>query len=266
MADDNLAHALRGIHHLLETCAAEPSHFPPTMLYNEGWLLRLVLDWLAEHEVQGHPLRFAPGASWYSEALLPSAFIARHQGDRLAEAWTHADGVVGHFEIGSKAKSDLSIRPDATQFLVLEAKMFSGLSRGVTRAPAFDQAARTVACIAQALRRAGRQPAALQRLGFYVLAPQAQIELGLFTAAMSASSIEEKVAQRVQAYEGALDSWFDDWFLPTLERIDLATIGWEKLIAATGEYDADAGQAVSRFYELCRQFNQPAARGAAPHA
>lgn len=255
MEADDLAAALRTVHRLLETCAAEPSHFPPTMLYNEGWLLRLVLDWFAEYELPGHPLHFAPGARWYSEARLPSAFIARHRGDRLAEAWTHADGIVGHFEIGSKAKSDLSIRPDATQFVVLEAKMFSGLSRGVTRAPGFDQAARTVACMAEALSRAGRQPASLQRPGFYVLAPESQIGSGMFDAAINVGSIQAKVAQRVGAYEGALDSWFVDWFRATLDQIDLATISWEALIATIGEMDASAGKAMGSFYELCLRYN-----------
>ena len=32
---------------------------------------------------------------WYSEALLPSAFLARVREDKLAEFWTHADGVIG---------------------------------------------------------------------------------------------------------------------------------------------------------------------------
>jgi hypothetical protein len=266
MKDESLAGALRTIHNLLESSVSDSSHFPPTILYNEGWLLRLVLDWFAEQAAPRHPLQFAPGASWYSEARLPPAFAMRYRGDPLAESWTHADGVVGHFEIGSKAKSDLSIRPDATQFLVLEAKLFSRLSRGVTRAPGFDQAARNVACIAEALRRAGRQPGALQRLGFYVVAPQAQIELGLFAAAMSGASIEAKVAQRVQAYEGTLDGWFNDWFLPTMERIDVGAISWEALITAIAQWNPRGGEALNRFYELCLLYNQAAGRSALPHS
>jgi hypothetical protein len=266
MSDGNLTTALHSIHRLLEACATDSPHFPPTLLYNEGWLLRLVLDWLAEHAGAGPPLQFAPGARWYSESRLPSPFLMRYRGDPLAESWTHADGVVGHFEIGSQAKSDLSIRPDATQFLVLEAKLLSRLSGGVTKAPGFDQAARNVACMAEALRRAGRQPAALERLGFYVLAPQGQIEFGLFAAAMRAGSIEEKVAQRVQAYDGDLDAWFNDWFLPTLERIDLVALSWEALIATIAQWNPRGGEALNRFYELCLQYNQPAGRRALPRS
>jgi hypothetical protein len=130
--------------------------FPPTLLYNEGWFLRLVLDWFSRHDVQGHPLSFGAGARWFSEALLPSAFLARHRGDRLAESWTHADGVVGHFLIGEGGKALLRLAPEAGQLLVLEAKLFRGLSPGVTKARYYDQAARTVACMAEVLRRAER--------------------------------------------------------------------------------------------------------------
>jgi hypothetical protein len=29
--------------------------------------------------------------------MVPSAFRASERGDKLAESWTHADGVIGHF-------------------------------------------------------------------------------------------------------------------------------------------------------------------------
>ena len=34
---------------LLQLSAREDRHFPATDLYNEGWLLRLVLDWFSGH-------------------------------------------------------------------------------------------------------------------------------------------------------------------------------------------------------------------------
>lgn len=71
---------------------------PPTHLYNEGWMLRLVLDWLDRHRDLEHPLALHEGARWYSEALLPSRFLRDEHGDPLAESHTHADGLIGHFE------------------------------------------------------------------------------------------------------------------------------------------------------------------------
>ena len=82
-------------------------------------------------------------------------FKARFRGDPLSEARTNADGVIGHIRIGDKAKADLELIEDAKQFTVIEAKVGSHLSSGVTHAEYFDQAARTVACMAEAIKRRG---------------------------------------------------------------------------------------------------------------
>lgn len=152
---------------------------PPTELYNEGWLLRLVLDWLDRQREIEHPLSFMPGARWYSEALLPSRFLPRTRGDRLAESFTHADGLIGHFDVDSGQRGDARLRADVQQFIVTEAKLGSKLSRGTKNAPDFDQAARNVACIAHMLSVIGVAPLKVRRLGFFVVAPLAQIESGV---------------------------------------------------------------------------------------
>ena len=76
---------------LLGRCNGPEKNFPPTDLYNEGWMLRLVLDWFSSNPGIDHDLAFSPTDKWYSEALLPSAFLARVRGDELAESWTHAN-------------------------------------------------------------------------------------------------------------------------------------------------------------------------------
>ena len=139
----------------LLSMAEQPERFfPATDLYNEGWMLRLVIDWFSRNSQVDCDIRFLEGSRWYSEALLPSQFLARHRGDKLAESWTHADGAIGHFDIGKSADGDLTLKEGATQLVVTEAKMFSKLSSGVTNASYFDQAARNVACIAEICNRA----------------------------------------------------------------------------------------------------------------
>src|SRR5436305_14280637 len=75
---------------MLEACEAGRPTFPPTVLFNENWLLRIVLDWFAGHGGDRYPMSPLPGARWFSEAWLPSAFLPRYRGDRLAESRTHA--------------------------------------------------------------------------------------------------------------------------------------------------------------------------------
>lgn len=240
---------------MLESCVTESPLFPPTLLYNEGWLLRLVLDWFSTHRDVSHPLAFSENAQWFSEALLPSAFLARHRGDSLAESWTHADGVIGHFLIGDKNKAGLSLLPQATHFVVLEAKMFSGLSSKVTNIRYFDQAARNVACIAELFHRANVLPQTANRIGFYVLAPFAQIKSGIFDKVLDRDSIQRKVNRRVQEYTGSKDQWYSEWFLPTFQKTEIATISWEELIETVNEKDAKSSTVIKTFYERCLDFN-----------
>lgn len=47
------------------------SNIPPTLLYNEGWMLRLVKHWFRNHPNANHKLAFSEDCSWYSEASLP---------------------------------------------------------------------------------------------------------------------------------------------------------------------------------------------------
>lgn len=120
---------------LLKRCDSDETVFPPTDLYNEGWLLRVILDWFSKQAPTDHELSFSDGCTWFSEALLPPQFLARYRGDKLAESWTHADGIIGHIIIGRDRKTDTTIDSDASHLVVTEAKMFSKLSGGVKMRP-----------------------------------------------------------------------------------------------------------------------------------
>lgn len=244
------------IQKLLESCTTETPSFPPTIIYNEGWLLRLVLDWFFTHNVPNHPLEFHANAKWFSEALLPSPFLARFRGDPLAESWTHADGVIGRFTIGKDRKTDLSLLEDANQLVILEAKMFSGLSSGVSNAKYYDQAARNVACVAEVFHRAKASPRSLSNIGFNVLAPLSQIEKGVFTNEINRESIKNKVDQRVKYYSGTKDQWYSDWFLPTFQQIEIMEISWEEIIETIREQEPETANSLEFFYKLCIEFNE----------
>ncbi len=242
---------------MLEACEVGQPAFPPTVLFNENWLLRIVIDWFAEHGGDLHPLSPMTGARWFSEAWLPSAFLPRHRGDRLAESRTHADGVIGHFTIGDPGTAGLSLLPDARQLAVLEGKLFNRLSPGVTNAPFYDQAARSVACMAEVLRRAGRVPEFLDDLSFHVVAPRARIEDGIFAWDMTREAIRGKVHRRAEEYEGGRDEWVRDWFEPTLRRVEIRCLAWEDIVETIAFRDPEAGQVIDSFYGKCLRFNRP---------
>ena len=41
---------------MLEACEAGTAAFPPTELFNEDWLLRIILDWFSRHRGDRYPI------------------------------------------------------------------------------------------------------------------------------------------------------------------------------------------------------------------
>lgn len=240
---------------LLSAYDPESPNFRPTEIYNESWLVKLIMSQASLIPADDHPLSFFPGSSWYSEALLPTVFKARTQGDPLSESRTNADGVIGHFRIGHKAKADFELLENPGQFTVVEAKVGAPLSSGVIHAKYFDQAARNVACMAECLALANLNPASLERLGFIVLAPAKAIDEGTFAEKMTKTSIQSKTEQRVTAYQGDLDRWFQEKFLPTLERVQLHSLSWEDSIDWIRAHNPQAAAQLDDFYQLCLKYS-----------
>jgi hypothetical protein len=193
---------------LINSFDPENPYFRPTEIFNESWLIKLVLHQASTINSQDSLISFQPNSTWFSESLLPTAFKVRYRGDKLSESRTNADGVIGQISIGEKHKADLELIHKTTQFSVVEAKIGSPLSAGVSNAKYFDQAARNVACMAEVLNQAGINPLSLERLSFIVIAPQYSIDKGTFAEELERKSIRLKVKKRVAAYKGDLDNWF----------------------------------------------------------
>ncbi len=236
---------------LMAGVSGEGCRFPATEVFNEGWMLRLTLDWMERSRAAGLPLSLEPGFTWFSEARLPSAFLPRRRGDPQGEGWTHADAVLGHVEIGREGKAGVSLRPGAEVLVVVEAKMFSPLSKGIAHAPDYDQAARTVACMAELCARAGREPGEMKRLAFIVIAPESQIEAGVFREVIDRKSIARKVQNRVDGFGVEKKEWFRDWFIPTLEKIEIYGIAWEAMVSKIEDREETFGREFGAFYGEC---------------
>lgn len=254
--------ALESIVRLLRRAHREDRPFPATLLFEEGWMLRLVLQWFAESKTTSHDLSFAPNARWFSEARLTPAFLPRYRGDKHAEGYTHADGVIGHFQIGKTGQAELTLDADVQQFIVVEAKMFSGLSKGTTHASKYNQAARNVACMAELLRRAKRDPSDISSMAFFVIAPQEQLDAGIFANFMDKTSLERVVEARVENYDEPKTEWFENWFLPTFGSMRVDCLAWESVVEFIKSADQTFGYDLKIFYDRCLEFNRAQQTGA----
>lgn len=249
------------------------ARFPPTEVFNEGWMLRLVLDAVQGVQIES-PLRCESGSAWYSEALLSSPFSARHRADALAEGFTNADGVIGQFAFRPNTRAGLELSDDATQFTVVEAKMFSNLSSGTRNARDYNQAARNVACMATAIARANRTPDSFSSLGFFVTAPDKASRRPGFSnleESLDPARIIAAVHQRISAYEESrreeatdLRTWEAAHFLPLVNLLEardcLKVLTWESCIAAVATADREAGEELRKFYGRCLSFAGAGAR------
>jgi hypothetical protein len=110
--------------------------------------------------------------------------------------------------------------------------------------------------MAEVFHRAHRSPEAASCLGFYVLAPDSQIQRGVFAAAMDRDSIGRKVKKRIEGYAGTRDQWHEEWFQPTFQCTDVSSISWEDLVEHIRADDTESGDAIGRFYARCVEFNQ----------
>jgi hypothetical protein len=230
-------------------------NFRPTEIYNENWLVKIIMHQAAYIDDPGFPLGFLPGSTWFSEGLLPTPFKPRFRGDPLGESRTHADSVIGHFRIGEKGKADLELSRDAQQFSVVEAKINTPLSSGITHARYYDQVARNVACMAEVVAIADVDPASLSRLDFIVLAPQDSISKGTFSKEMTKISIMDKVRRRTDAYEGYMYGWFTKHFTPTLDMLHLHSLSWESVITWISDGIPIVADDLRKYYALCLEYN-----------
>ena len=128
----------------------------------------------------------------------------------------------------------MQLNQDAEKFVVVEAKMFSKLSKGTKHAAAYNQAARSVACMALLVADTGRSPQQIPSLAFFVAAPQAQLDAGAFAGLMEKESLEAVVRQRVDC------------------------LAWESVLAFIKSVDMAYGAELEDFYRRCLAFGRRA--------
>lgn len=255
MTDPPDAFAL--ISRMLQRSYGDTPSFPPTELFSEGWMMRLILE-AGFTGAATLPFTVAEGARWYSEARLASAFLPRFRGDQLAEGYTHADGLVGHFEFRADTTAGVTLPVGATQFVVIEAKMGSKLAAGTTKATWFDQAARNVAAMAWTAHRAGLSVDRFTSLGFFVFAPAERLTAEpSFHTYTSKTSIADKVLQRIALYGDDIAATarlqdFADSLPAFLDAIDIRCVSWEDLLAGV---DGTLRPALEEFYTACLRHN-----------
>ena len=156
-------------------------------VYNETWLLRLVLAFIHDLEFNCVPqdknetvflhIRNAVKSQWISEGGLSPVF------ELEGATWT--DAILGNVELSClksdrHSKSDKKTKraiklsdQDDVGVVIIEAKVGSDLDTGVTHADDYNQVARNIACLARLVMD---KKGMASKSAFVVFAPKSKIE------------------------------------------------------------------------------------------
>jgi hypothetical protein len=232
---------------LRQTCDAD-SPIKPTDFYCEGWMTALTLAVVEETNIYLPPFNVVAGGRWWREAGLRSPFPD--------EGTTKVDAILGHFDRRAGTKRGIRLRPDATQLVVVEAKINSALSGKTTNATDFDQAARNVACMACELNLDEAGLSRLTSLGFYVIS-SAEYRM-THCALVNRASIERCVLARIDGFNTdpcrpALDQWYTNRFQPFMDKVKLECLTWEAIVKSVEKRAPGRGPMLDAFYKQCRE-------------
>jgi hypothetical protein len=226
--------------------------FAKTLIFNEGWLLRSVLnEWRTwSRSSRFGFLPFPAGVKLYSEGQLYTPFKARFRGDDKAESHTHVDGIVGDFSI-TDTKSGIELSPDLRYIAVFEAKLFAPIAPGTKNAPWYDQVSRTAACLINSILLAEPKGSYDAHLAVLYAEDKQRIDSDLY----SKTYIENQITKRTQEFlqtgepSNSVERFVSEW-RDVLNNLQIWFYTWEDIAAEIGNDD------LHKFYSLCKTFNK----------
>ncbi len=237
--------------------------FSPKLLYNENYLLSLVMYWFLnndDHIVNSDTdrkickaFKCVENTRYYINATLETPFKVRNKGEKdpLAEPSANVSGVVGHFKVlYGKKKERVVLLKDANQFVVIETTMTTPLKKGIRCYKEYQQVARDISCMVQTLSHL--ENAFIDQIGLFVIAPQETLNMESFKAYTYKKNIEDIVGKRVLQYgNDPSKKAFLELFTRLFSRINVDCISYEEIIRFILKNDLDYGDKLENFYKLC---------------
>jgi hypothetical protein len=224
----------------------------PTILFNEGWMVRVLVAVSIEYRINLEHVSFSDNPCWFSEGLLPSPFLSDKVQRGCGESHTHADMIIGDIKFDQKFEcpkgGEVSLEKSAQTFGVIEAKMNSPLSMGTTNAPNYCQTSRNVACIAHMTK----DIPTCKHTFFGVVAPECKIESirplveKEFMTQQIAERFEKCVFRKEEPYEA---------ILAQVRKCASFTISYEEWIEKFKAFSS-IHDALDTFRKNCYRFNR----------
>ena len=217
----------------------------PTIIYNEGWMIRLLV---IESRIEGLKINevdfgLLASKNWSSEALITSPFVETKEN---REGYTHADIILGDFNVNYNERGDVKLNDSPEVLGIIEAKMGSNLSQGTSNAKdIYNQASRSVCCLSYVTRI---KPDC--KLFFIVVAPQATIDKHEIERQVKRKNILKQIEKRFQHSK--------ETYMPEIknqvEKCKLVIISYKDWINKLS--NSEVQTMLGGFHEKCLKFNK----------
>lgn len=228
-------------------------YFPLTDIYNEGWMLRLVLSKSENNEKLKKAFHCNSEIKWFSEAELKSPFLH----GKLRETRTHADAVIGSFEFEENTKTGVNLpknKEDFHCFYAIEAKMYAPLSKGIKADSNYNQAARYLGCLAY--MAFSNDIVDFDNMGLIICAPEDHKSINKESIQNSYDSLNKRILDYYKANKDhsnnreieTFNSWWENNKDRFLDKIKIEVLRLEHLV--------DGDNELTLFYDKCKQYNK----------
>jgi len=222
----------------------------PTIIYNEGWMVRLLVEESIRTEIKVQDIDFSKIKEWTSEAQISSPFEGADLKENTQnERKTHADIILGDFLIAYKSNTAISIEKETPPKIlgIIEAKMGSALSPGVknTKSKNYNQASRSVCCLAHVTKESPEC-----EIFFAVVAPKKKIDDTKLKFKDKMSKINTGIEERFNEVENREYSVKMKNKVNNCKRLIITFEEWIKKIK-----DKDVEKELKEFYDECIFYN-----------
>jgi hypothetical protein len=238
---------MKSILEIIKSIETQKSFVNPTVIYNEGWMTRLLVYSSIQEKINLESIDFSTISNWTSEALISSPFI---NAQNSREGYTHADIAIGDFTVDYLSRGEIKIKEDASLFGIIEAKMGSNLSKGTTHAKKYNQASRNLVCIAH---NTLNKPVC--KTFFYVVAPESTIKLHKIEAQIELDAIKDQVNDRFVLHKSEIAIYtLREKILAKIESCEIKAITYEEWISQFTQ--TSINNELENFYKKAIKWNR----------
>ena len=208
-------------------------------------MIRLLVEESTKTGITVQDLDFGKTKNWTSESKISSPFEgAELKKKDKNETKTQTDIILGDFQINYGKSAEAKPETYPKNLGIIEAKMGSGLSTGIKNATEYNQASRSICCLAHATKES----------------PECEIFFAIVAPEIILNNPKSKIKQQIEKIETEIENRFVETDVPYTDEMKNKVKNCKKLIITFEEWinkieDNDVKKELNDFYGKCIDYN-----------